>query len=153
MVNYYFRIVSRLTSKYSKSFNKPVILFINIRGLTLSILLSYFILSYLYLHVLPLSNIWCYFLYKFSPPFQWQRSCILNKLMAVQLAVCAHTMLNFEKFLKISTQVHLMVAQGQDKITQYCLSETFKLKCKISKRNLNLNWIWSMFWPHGGIGC
>ena len=36
----------------------------------------------------------------------------------IELAICAHSMFNFKKFMKISTQkVHLMLAQRQDKAT------------------------------------
>lgn len=42
---------------------------------------------------------------------------MLNKLMTVQLAICAHTLLNLEKFLKISSQVLLKIAQSMKNYT------------------------------------
>lgn len=67
-------------------------------------------------HVLSLCNFWCYFLNVPPSPFQWQRSYILNKLMTVQLAICAHTLLNLEEFLKVSSQLLLNLAQRHEKL-------------------------------------
>lgn len=36
--------------------------------------------------------------------------------MTVQLAICAHTLLNLEEFLKVSSQLLLNLAQGHEKL-------------------------------------